>query len=82
MSYDIYGQRLRPGNCEVHPDVAQDFPCDCCYGERQQLFPPEPEPCQGCYYAISEMQICDGTCERIPMADWHYFKLHPDELPA
>ena len=30
MSYDIYGRHLRPGFCEVHPDVAQEYPCSLC----------------------------------------------------
>jgi hypothetical protein len=72
VSYDIYGQRLRLGHCEVHPDVAQPFPCDCCYSERSQ--PPQPEPCESCYYATAQMQECDGTCERLPQSEWEYFK--------
>jgi hypothetical protein len=47
------------------------------YYQRQQY----PDPCQGCYYADGEMKVCDGTCERLPMSEWEYFKAHPDELP-
>ena len=50
--------------------------------ERQQSYPPEPEPCQSCYYADGQMKVCDGTCETLPMAEWEYFKTYPDELPA
>lgn len=30
MSFDIYGQRLRAGHCEVHPDVHEPYPCFVC----------------------------------------------------
>lgn len=71
MSFDIYGNRLKPGHCEVHPDVAQHFPCECCYDERAEG-PPQPEPCQGCWYAVGVMQECDGSCTRIPQEKWFY----------
>lgn len=40
MPYDIYGQPLRRGYCEVHPDVHQEYPCPCCvieYNRHEQL---------------------------------------------
>lgn len=35
---DIYGQRLRSGYCEVHPDVPEPYPCSICHfeGERAE----------------------------------------------
>ena len=30
MSFDIYGQNLRRGYCEVHPDVPEEYPCFFC----------------------------------------------------
>ena len=33
MAYDIYGNHLRPGYCEVHPDTRGDYPCSCCIEE-------------------------------------------------
>jgi hypothetical protein len=36
MSYDIYGQPLRRGHCEVHPHVAEEYPCSLCYIERER----------------------------------------------
>lgn len=30
MSFDIYGERLRPGHCEVHPHVHEEYPCSLC----------------------------------------------------
>ena len=32
MAFDIYGNHLRPGYCEVHPDVREEWPChECLY---------------------------------------------------
>jgi len=36
MSFDIYGNRLERGFCEVHPHVRQEYPCDLCMNERQR----------------------------------------------
>jgi len=33
MSYDIYGERLQRGHCEVHPWVAVEWPCPICMQE-------------------------------------------------
>jgi len=30
MAFDIYGNHLRPGYCEVHPDYYGEYPCDLC----------------------------------------------------
>jgi len=35
MSFDIYGNNLRKGYCEVHPNVHEEYPCSLCYAERQ-----------------------------------------------
>jgi len=37
MSFDIYGNNLRSGYCEVHPDVHQSYPCSLCYAERKKV---------------------------------------------
>lgn len=34
MAFDIYGDRLRPGHCEVHPDVHDEYPCYLCLQEQ------------------------------------------------
>jgi hypothetical protein len=34
--YDIYGQPLKEGHCEVHPVVGVPFPCPLCQVERAQ----------------------------------------------
>ena len=36
MAYDIYGQHLRSGHCEVHPDVHQSYPCSLCFAEKAE----------------------------------------------
>jgi len=33
MSYDIYGNNLKRGHCEVHPQVGEEYPCSLCYAE-------------------------------------------------
>lgn len=33
MAYDIYGESLRKGHCEVHPHVHEEYPCSLCYAE-------------------------------------------------
>lgn len=36
MSFDIYGNNLRSGHCEVHPNVHEEYPCSQCFMERQR----------------------------------------------
>jgi len=36
MAFDIYGQPLRRGHCEVHPDVWGEYPCALCITEQQE----------------------------------------------
>lgn len=36
MGYDIYGNNLASGHCEVHPHVAEQYPCSLCYAESEQ----------------------------------------------
>ena len=38
MSYDIYGQSLRRGHCEVHPEMHQEYPCDICIGNERESY--------------------------------------------
>jgi hypothetical protein len=37
MAYDIYGNNLRRGYCEVHPQVHEEYPCSLCYAEEKQM---------------------------------------------
>jgi len=44
MPYDIYGNSLRRGYCEVHPDVPEEYPCsECMRRYERESEPPEPE---------------------------------------
>ena len=36
MSYDIYGNPLRRGHCEVHPHVHEEYPCSVCVAESRR----------------------------------------------
>lgn len=36
MSWDIYGNPLRSGYCEVHPDVHESWPCAHCMEEEAE----------------------------------------------
>ena len=36
MSYDIYGNDLRRGHCEVHPWVHEEYPCSVCCSENDE----------------------------------------------
>ncbi len=33
MAFDIYGNNLRSGYCEVHPDVHEEYPCSECLND-------------------------------------------------
>lgn len=35
MAFDIWGNNLRPGHCEVHPHVHEEYPCSMCLSEGQ-----------------------------------------------
>ena len=84
MAWDIYGNQLRSGYCEVHPSVHEGYPCSVCQEDQArayQDYDQQPGPCEGCYYATGDQRECDGTCETLPYPDWDYFKSHPDETP-
>ena len=36
MAFDIYGERLEPGHCEIHPWMACEYPCPICVEKRKQ----------------------------------------------
>ena len=36
MAFDIYGNNLRHGFCEVHPHVGEEYPCTICCMEREK----------------------------------------------
>ena len=57
MTYDIYGQNLASGYCEVHPWVRESYPCSLCYAEsndRKQRQPDYDTRAEAEYYAEME----------------------------
>ena len=57
MAYDIYGQKLASGHCEVHPRVGETYPCSLCYAESIPKHDPrqkEYERAEAEYYAEME----------------------------
>lgn len=40
MAWDIYGNTLQRGHCEVHPHVHEEYPCSVCMSERRQAQQP------------------------------------------
>jgi hypothetical protein len=36
MSYDIYGEVLSRGHCEVHPWVHEEYPCSLCFADNEK----------------------------------------------
>ena len=58
MSFDIYGNTLRSGHCEVHPHVHEEYPCSVCIAEasqrEQQQRPPycdgDPNFCESAHH--------------------------------
>lgn len=43
MSFDIYGNNLRSGHCEVHPHVHESYPCSACMQESRSRSNPYEE---------------------------------------
>ena len=59
MSYDIYGNPLRRGHCEVHPHVHQEYPCDLCLSQRS---PKQREPDWPMCGICGEHEACADSC--------------------
>lgn len=49
MGWDIYGEPLRRGHCEVHPHVHEEYPCSVCISENQAR--------------VQDQYGCRGGCE-------------------
>ena len=59
MGFDIYGNRLLPGHCEVHPYVHEEFPCSICMAERStQARQPDGLLCGIC----GKFEACADSC--------------------
>lgn len=66
MSWDIYGEPLRRGYCEVHPHVHEEYPCSVCLQENNKS---NVQPS----YEMNEMQYHLEMCQ-------HYIKHLEDEV--
>ena len=44
MAFDIYGERLRPGHCEVHPHAHEEYPCSICLDVTPRQRPAVTDP--------------------------------------
>ena len=60
MAWDIYGDRLLPGHCEVHPYVHEEYPCPLCLAENKRKKEQERE--LEIYYAEEYNKYCDELC--------------------
>lgn len=59
MPFDIYGNNLRNGYCEVHPYVHEEYPCSMCYMENERNSrhaQPHPDP-----YLDALVDCCKAT---------------------
>lgn len=67
MSFDIYGEHLRSGHCEVHPYVHEEYPCSVCISESQEKRRYEIEYERYCreeaeeYYRQMAIDMLEGT---------------------
>jgi len=73
MSFDIYGNTLRPGYCEVHPQVQEEYPCSLCITGKQlydaQQYQKQPE-----WDLIKERDDLKDTLERVPQIVYEELK--------
>lgn len=67
MAYDIYGNDLRRGYCEVHPHVQQEYPCDLCYAKSQKEQPTAPQ--RKIYNSETVRVVVDEFIKRIPRSE-------------
>lgn len=64
--WDIYGEPLERGHCEVHPWVHEEYPCPVCIGEHKSRKQQEQEYAKHCeeqaaaYYAEIEADYANS----------------------
>jgi len=60
MSYDIYGDTLAPGHCEVHPHIPEPYPCSVCIERMRAILPEEvPSEVVDAHYRGIAMAECE-----------------------
>ena len=63
MAFDIYGERLERGHCEVHPWVHEEYPCPVCYRENDKRKVDDRQAKE--YYAAMEQDYCNSFTENL-----------------
>ena len=75
MTYDIYGNNLASGHCEVHPWVGEIYPCSLCYAESKPKHDPrqkEYERAEAEHYAEMERAYYEDIAKK---NNWLYHML-------
>jgi len=82
MAYDIYGNCLRPGHCEVHPEVPELFPCYRCIeeGREREYVSEPPEPTAEDYCVTVDKIMYDALLAALPVLLSGYFSSVPKEI--
>jgi hypothetical protein len=66
MAYDIHGNDLQPGHCEVHPWVHQSYPCSICYSDQnKERRRRDTEQCAQTNLPIDGLTIVERHCKHI-----------------
>ena len=81
MSWDIYGNPLARGHCEVHPHVHEEYPCSVCMAEKRQREQASQQS-EAEYYM--QMEIDNLKAERDELAkqlEQHQWISVKDKLP-
>ncbi len=66
MAWDIYGNHLQKGNCEVHPWVGEEYPCYQCrqseenYQRQNDAEREHAEAIEGDYYKSLSIEYCEN----------------------
>ena len=63
--WDIYGEKLLPGHCEVHPWVHCEYPCPVCLSENEKSNQDK----------IAEQEYWEGArihYEKLELEQFHY----------
>jgi hypothetical protein len=83
MAYNIYGENLRPGHCEVHPHVHEEYPCSVCISEsnvnRSQIPPFDPTRDATIEEEVT-LGVGDGTGQHFVKGDYESIKILQEKL--
>lgn len=76
MGYDIFGEILTPGSCEVHPHVSEPYPCSLCYethgsGREQEQVDDRERPCGVDFYEYHLSNVTSDLSEALRLLLQH-----------